>query len=313
MQPLPNQPEGAAMQAMKIGIAGTGKMGSAMATRLLSQGHQVTVWNRTVERAQPLLSAGAAWAATPRELVAQTDAVISMVTDEQALQEVYFSADGLLSGAAQGKLLIDMSTMSSARQADMGKRVTAAGAAYVECPVGGSIGPAREGKLLGFAGGSDADVGRALAILNVLCRRVEHVGPHGAGAMMKLAINLPLMVYWQTLGEALSLIEPLGLDPSRVVDIFSESSGGPNMLKVRGGMIAQALAGEKNDTVTVNLGTMRKDVRSMLAQGAQQHRKMPLTAATLKNFDAAADSGLNAADCAQLLVWWLGQGSKLPT
>ncbi len=300
------------MQAMKIGIAGTGKMGSAMALRLLSQGHQVTVWNRTAARTQPLLAAGATGAATPRELVAQTDAVISMVTDEQALQEVYFSADGLMSGAPQGKLLIDMSTMSSARQAEMGKRVTAGGAVYVECPVGGSIGPAKEGKLLGFAGGADADISRALPILNVLCRRVEHVGPHGAGAMMKLAINLPLMVYWQTLGEALSLIEPLGLDSSRVIDIFSESSGGPNMLKVRGGMIAQAMAGEKNDTVTVNLGTMRKDVRSMLAQGTQLQRKMPLTAATLANFDAAAASGLDAADCTQLLVWWLGQGSKLP-
>lgn len=299
------------MSSMKIGIAGIGKMGSAMAARLLSQGHQVMVWNRTAARAQPLLAAGATWAATPRELVAQTDAVISMVSDEQALQEVYFSAEGLLSGAPQGKLLIDMSTMSSARQVDMGQRVTAAGAAYVECPVGGSIGPAKEGKLLGFAGGADADISRALPILNVLCRRVEHVGPHGAGAMMKLAINLPLMVYWQTLGEALSLIEPLGLEPSRVIDLFSESSGGPNMLKVRGSMIAQALAGDKNDTVTVNLATMRKDMRSMLAQGTAQHRKMPLTAATLENFDAAAASGLDAADCTQLLVWWLGQGGKL--
>jgi 3-hydroxyisobutyrate dehydrogenase len=287
---------------MKIGIAGTGKMGSAMVARLLSQGHQVVVWNRTAVKAQPSLAAGATWAASPRELTAQTEAVISMVSDEQALQAVYFSADGLLSGSVQGKL-----------QADMGKRVAVAGAAYVECPVGGSIGPAKEGKLLGFAGGADADISRALPILNVLCRRVEHVGPHGAGAMMKLAINLPLMVYWQTLGEALSLIEPLGLDPSRVIDIFSESSGGPNMLKVRGGMIAQALAGEKNGTVTVNLGTMRKDVRSMLAQATEQHRKMPLTAATLENFDAAAASGLDAADCTQLLVWWLSQGGKLPS
>lgn len=300
------------MSSMKIGIAGIGKMGSVMAARLMSQGHQVMVWNRTAARAQPLLTAGATWAATPRELVAQTDAVISMVSDEQALQAVYFSAEGLLSGATQGKLLIDMSTMSSARQVDMGQRVTAAGAAYVECPVGGSIGPAKEGKLLGFAGGADADISRALPILNVLCRRVEHVGTHGAGAMMKLAINLPLMVYWQTLGEALSLIEPLGLEPSRVIDLFSESSGGPNMLKVRGAMIAQALAGDKNDAVTVNLATMRKDIRSMLAQGTAQHRKMPLTAATLVNFDAAAASGLDAADCTQLLVWWLGQGGKLP-
>jgi 3-hydroxyisobutyrate dehydrogenase len=218
----------------------------------------------------------------------------------------------LLSGAAPQQLFIDMSTTSSARQQAMGTRLQAAGLAYVECPVGGSVGPAREGKLLGFAGGPAEHLQRALPLLQQLCRRVEHVGPHGAGAMMKLAINLPLMVYWQTLGEALSLIAPLGLEPARVIDIFSESSGGPNMLKVRGPMIAQALAGEQNDMVTVDVKTMRKDLRAMLAQGSGQQRKMPLTSATLANFDEAAQGGLDAADCTRLLVWWLASGGKLP-
>lgn len=297
---------------MNIGIAGTGKMGSALAARLLAQGHQVTVWNRTAARAAPVLALGARWAASPRELPVGADAVISMLTDEQALEDVYFSPEGLLSGAAPQQLFIDMSTTSSARQQAMGTGLQAAGLAYVECPVGGSVGPAREGKLLGFAGGPAENLQRALPLLQQLCRRVEHVGPHGAGAMMKLAINLPLMVYWQTLGEALSLIAPLGLEPARVVDIFSESSGGPNMLKVRGPMIAQALAGEQNDMVTVDVKTMRKDLRAMLAQGSGQQRKMPLTSATLANFDEAAQGGLDAADCTRLLVWWLASGSKLP-
>ena len=300
---------------MHIGIAGAGKMGSAIARRLLGLGHQVSVWNRTRARAQPILELGAAWSEL-EGLPAKVDAVITMLTDDAALDAVYAavhgSGAGLLAGDVKGRLLIDMSTVRPATQQAIGARVAAAGASYVECPVGGSVGPAQEGKLLGFVGAADADLARARPLLDLLCRRVEHVGSLGAGATMKLAINLPLMVYWQTLGEALSLIEPLGLEPSRVIDIFSESSGGPNMLKVRGGMIAQALAGEKNDTVTVNLATMRKDVRSMLAQATQQHRKMPLTAATLENFDAAAASGLDAADCSQLLVWWLGQGGKLP-
>ena len=127
---------------------------------------------------------------------------------------------------------------------------------------------------------------------------------------MKLAINLPLMVYWQTLGEALSLIQPLGLDPARVVDIFADSSGGPNMLKVRGPMIAQALAGTGNGQVTVDLATMRKDVRAMLEQGALDHREMPVTAVALDCMDRAAGAGLNGADCTQLLVWWLGEGAR---
>ena len=296
---------------MHIGIAGTGKMGSAIAKRLLSLNHQVTVWNRTAGRAQPLRELGASWAQHPGELAVTTDAVISMLTDEQALDAVYFGPEGLLSGRVDQQLFIDMSTVSPAKQQQVGARVAAAHATYVECPVGGSVGPAQEGKLLGFFGGAAADLARARTVLDLLCRRVEHVGPLGAGATMKLAINLPLMVYWQTLGEALSLIQPLGLDPARVIDIFSETSGGPNMLKVRGGMIAQALAGTPNPQLTVDVATMRKDVRAMLELAAAQHVQLPLTAQALKSFNQAASQGLDAADCTQLLVWWLGEAGKV--
>ena len=285
-------------------------MGTAIARRLLNTGHQVTVWNRTPERAQPLLDSGAIWAESPQQLSSQQDLVITMLIDELALDAVYFDSDGLLAGKVDGKLFIDMSTVRPVKQQQVGLRVQATGASYLECPVGGSVGPALEGQLLGFAGGSDSDVGRARELLELLCRRVEHVGPLGAGATMKLAINLPLMVYWQTLGEALSLVQPLGLDPSRVIDIFSETSGGPNMLKTRGKMIAQALSGEDTGQVTVNIATMRKDVRAMLEQGALQNVNLPLTALTLQSFDQAAGKGLDAKDCTRLPVWWLDEGGK---
>src|SRR5258708_29262898 len=103
------------------------------------------------------------------------------------------------------------------------------GATQIECPVGGTVGPAKEAKLFGFVGGEAADVARARPLLGQLCRRVEHVGPIGAGANMKLAINLPLLVFWQAFGEALALCRPLGLDAARVVDIFADTSGGPNV------------------------------------------------------------------------------------
>jgi 3-hydroxyisobutyrate dehydrogenase len=105
-------------------------------------------------------------------------------------------------------------------------------------------------------------------------------------------------------------VEPLKLDPQRVIDILSDSSGGPNMLKVRGGMIAQALAGTAGPQVTVDLATMRKDVRTMLAQGELQGRHMPLTTQTLQQLDRAAEQGLDAKDCSELPVWWLAQGGR---
>ena len=294
---------------MHIGIAGTGKMGSVIATRLASLGATVTVWNRTQAKAQALLNAGIGWAATPRELAEKTDLVISLLTDDAALDDVFLSADGLLSGAVTGKLFVEMSTVPPAKHQALAARAKAVQAAYLECPVGGSVGPAKDGKLIGFAGGTADDLARARPILEKLCRRLEHVGGHGAGAAMKLAVNLPLMVYWQTLGEALSLVAPLVLDPARVIDILADSSGGPNMLKVRGPMIANALGGA-NGPVTVDVATMRKDVRMMLEQGSGNGCEMPITQATLNNFDRAAAAGLDAADCAQLPVWWLREGGK---
>lgn len=295
---------------MKIGIAGTGKMGQAIGGRLMGLGHVLHVWNRTETHAQALRAAGAHWAESPQALANEVDVVISLLTDEAAIEAVYFGPQGLMHGAVSGKVFIEMSTVKPAMQQAMAPRVQALGAGYLECPVSGSVGPAKEGKLIGFVGGDAATLEKVHPLLSQICRRVEPVGPHGSGAMMKLAVNLPLMVYWQTLSEALSLIEPLGVDPQRVVDILSDSSGGPNMLKVRGGMIAQALAGEKNDMVTVNLATMRKDVKTMLAQGQSQQHAMPLTTLALESFERAAAQGMDAADCSQYPVWWLKHGSK---
>lgn len=299
---------------MHIGLAGTGKMGSAITKRLLGLGHTVTVWNRSPARCQPLLDAGAQLASTPQALTAAAQTVITSLTDEQALDDVYTDANGLWTNADKsnlaGKLFIDMSTVRPAKQQAMGERAKLAGAAYLECPVGGSVGPASEGKLMGFVGGDATLAESARPLLDQLCKRVEYVGQLGSGATMKLAINLPLMVYWQTLGEALSLIEPLGLDPKRVIDIFTDTSGGPNMLKVRGGMISEALSGKASSQVTVNVATMRKDVKAMLEQGALSNMNMPVTAVALEKFNAAAQAGLDASDCTQLLVWWLAQGGK---
>lgn len=295
---------------MRIGLAGAGKMGSAMARRLMASGQSVTVWNRTAARAQSLIDEGAAWAARPAELNASCDIVLTMLTDDAALDEVYLGADGLLSSPAQGRLFIDMSTVAPAKPQQIGARAQAAGARFLECPVGGSVGPAREGRLLGFVGGAAEDLAQARPVLELLCRRIEHVGPLGAGATMKLAINLPLMVYWQTLSEALSLVQPLGLDPARVVDILADTSGGPNMLKVRGAAIAQALAGTVGAAVSVDVATMRKDLRAMLAEAGELNARLPLTELTLRTFEQAAAQGLDASDCTQLPVWWLKGANK---
>ena len=212
---------------MKIGIAGVGKMGAAIASRLSGLGHEMMVWNRSADKAQ---ATGFRVAQTPAELASVSEVVISILADAAAANAVYDE----MAPAAKGKLFIEMSTVRPDAAKDLAQKIRKAGGAYVECPVGGTTGPAKEGKLFGFAGGEAADVARARPLLEQLCRRVEHVGPVGAGSSMKLAINLALVVYWQALGEALSLVGHLDLPPERVMDILGDTSGAPNMLKNRG-------------------------------------------------------------------------------
>jgi len=283
-------------------------MGTAIGIRLLGVGHDLCVWNRTPAKTKALAERGASVAATPAEVARQCEAVITVLTDAAAVEAVYRGRDGLLSAEATGKLFIEMSTVRSETPRALGPAVAAKGAALVECPVGGTVGPAREGKLLGFAGGADPDVARARPILEQLCRRLEHVGPLGAGAKMKLAINLPLMVYWQALSEGLTLARPLGLDPERLISIFADSSGGPNVLKVRGGTIAAALKGNPPAEISFDVNLIRKDLRTMLDEARGEGRALPVAAKTLQVLDAAAREGLGSKDCSALMPHWVEHG-----
>lgn len=289
---------------MKIGIAGTGKMGAAIAGRLLGLGQQVTVWNRTPDKTKSLVAAGARVAATPAALAAESETVITILTDAKAIESVYHGPQGLLSGNVSGKLFVEMSTVRPEIAVALASKVKHKGAAMIDCPVGGTVGPAKDGKLFGFVGGEAADVARAKPLLDQMCRRVEHVGPIGAGARMKLAINLPLMVYWQAFGEALSLCAPLKLDPARLMDIFADTSGGPNALKVRGPTIAGALKGEEVKAVTFDVDSARKDLRSMIEEAKALGTELPVSQRALECFDQAAKEGLGPADTAMIVARW---------
>ena len=295
---------------MKIGIAGTGKMGAAIATRFAGLGHEVHVWNRTAEKAQALAAAGAKVAATPRELASRVEIVVSILTNAAAIDAAYDGADGLLAGEVAGKLFIEMSTVRPQTEQAVAARIKAKNAAMIECPVGGTVGPARDGKLFGFVGGDAADVARAKPLLDQMCRRVEHVGPVGAGASMKLAINLPLLVYWQALGEALLLCKPLGLDPARLMDIFADTSGAPNMLKNRSGAIAAALAGKDTGAITFDIDSIRKDLQTMLEEAHALGGTLPVVARALACFDEAAREGLGKGDATLLPVRWMKSAAR---
>ncbi len=289
---------------MKIGVVGIGKMGAAIAERLLGLGHEVTVWNRSAGKTLPLAKAGAGVAKTPAELAARCEIVLSILTDAAAIAAAYDGADGLLSGEVAGRLFIEMSTVRPDTARALAARINARGGAMIDCPVGGTVGPAKDGKLFGFVGGDAKDVARARPVLEQLCRRIEHVGPLGSGASMKLAINLPLLVYWQALGESLALCRQLGLDGTRLIDILADTSGAPAVLKVRGAAIAGAINGVEPAQTTFDIDSVRKDLRTMIEEAASLGARLPVTEQALGCFDAAAGEGLGARDCAMLPVRW---------
>jgi 3-hydroxyisobutyrate dehydrogenase len=289
---------------MHIGIAGIGKMGSNIGARLMEMGQTLTVWNRTADKTKPLTDAGAKLAKSPAELAGSVDAVLTIITNADAIEAMYHGPDGLLSGDVKDQLFIEMSTVPPEVQVALAEKVRAKGAAYVECPVSGSVIPARTGKLLGLMGAEPADAARARPILDQVCRRVLHSGPVGNGAAMKLAVNLPLMVYWQALGEQLALCKDLNVDPAALLDFLSETSGAATVLKQRMPGIVARLKNEPSDIRTFNLDGGIKDVKAMLAEGRKRGVELPLLTQTLACYEEARRTMPGNDEVSNVAAYW---------
>ena len=295
---------------MKIGVCGTGRMGSAIAQRLMSVGHEVAVWNRNSLKTKPLVDAGAKLFASPAEIVEGCEVTIVMLLNDAATEAVYRAPNGILKARLPGKLVIDMSTIRPDTMKSNGLAALQQGAGFVECPVGGTVGPAKEGKLLGLVGGSKADVARAMPIMEQMCRRIEHVGEVGAGSMMKLAVNLPLLVYWQALGEALTICKPLNLPADRLIDILSDTSGTPTAMKGRGPAIAKVLAGAPLGETAFGLNAAKKDLACAVQFGESIHAELPVTASALACYQEAEAAGLGDADATAVSTHWIQRKSR---
>ncbi len=292
---------------MHIGIAGIGKMGANLGARLIDVGQKLTVWNRSAAKVKSLADAGAGVAKTPAELVAAVEAVITIITDAAAIDAVYHGPNGLLSGDVNGKLFIEMSTVPPDVQLALAEKVRAKGAAYVECPVGGSTAPARAGKLLGLMGGDAADVARARPIVDQMCRRALHAGPVGSGAVLKLAVNLPLMIYWQALGEQLAMCRSLSIDPAELLDFLSETSGAATILKQRMPGIAARLKQQPSDVRTFTVDGGIKDVKAMLAEGSRRGIDLPLLKQTLACYEEAKGRIGGDDEVSNVSAYWAGR------
>jgi 3-hydroxyisobutyrate dehydrogenase-like beta-hydroxyacid dehydrogenase len=205
----------------RIAFLGLGQMGAPMAARLLEADHELTVWNRTARKADPLTEKGARVATSPGEAAEDAEAIITMLATPEALEDVVFGRDGVAEGAGPEATLIEMSTVGPEVVRHLEGRLPE-GVQMIDAPVLGSVPQATEGSLKVFVGGSEEDFGRWHSLLETFGTPM-HLGPLGAGASMKLVANSTLGALMSGLGEALSLAHGLGLETGAVLDVLAES------------------------------------------------------------------------------------------
>jgi len=281
------------MSQQKIGFIGLGRMGSPMALNIIRAGYPLTVYNRTREKTTPLAQAGATVAGSPGEVAQVSEVIITMLSDPTALRAVLFAPDGLLTSLQPDTVLIDMSTVDPKTSREIAEAVRTQGATMLDAPVSGSTGLAAQGTLSIMVGGDEAVHQRVRDILLAMGSRTIHVGPNGAGAVMKLAVNIVIGVTMQVLAESLVLAEQAGVARETALEVLSNSAVSSPFLKYKSSQLLEPL-GPAAFTVTL----MQKDLMLALEMAREVGVPLPTTATANEVLTMARGLGLGDYDFA---------------
>ena len=283
---------------MTVSILGLGAMGARMAARLLDAGHTVTVWNRTPERAAPLVAAGARLGASPCDAASGADIVVSMVTDDDASRAVWTGPKGTLAGLATGAVAVESSTLSPSWTTDLAASVRDAGATFLDAPVAGSRPQADAGALIYLVGGDAEAVERVRPVFEVLGGAVHHVGPVGQGAAIKLAVNALYAVQVAAVAEQLAMLRAAGVDEARAAEVLGATPvASPAAVGAMGAIVARRF----DPLFPIDL--VEKDLRYAVAAARAGGAEAPVTEAARAVFGRAQEAGLggdNITGVAQL-------------
>jgi len=277
----------------ELGFVGLGVMGGRMVKRLLDAGHRVTGYNRTRSKAEWLIEAGMAWADTPREVAEAAQITLSMVTDTRALRAIMNGPDGILAGLSDGKLYVDLSTVSPAESRELAGRVAGRGARMLDAPVSGSVATLEEGRLAIMVGGAAEDLERARPVLQDIGPKVSHVGGNGQAALVKIASNLNLAVQMLAFSEAVLLTEKGGIARETAVEALLSGVIASPMLKYRGPFVLKP-----PDEAWFDVNMMQKDLLLAQEAGRQLDVPLPTTAVANEFLTAARAMGLEKRDFA---------------
>jgi 3-hydroxyisobutyrate dehydrogenase len=266
------------METTKIGWIGLGLMGTPMAQQLVKAGYPVTVYNRNKDKEAALKELGAGTAITPAELIEQSDVIITMVTDDKAINDIFHSDEGLLNAGVSGKVIINMSTVSPAISKEIAMLCAAQGNAYLDAPVSGSVKQAETAQLVIMVGGDAAVFERVKSILEALGKSATLIGDVGAGNVAKLAINTLLGIHAQGLAEAVILAKQNGISPETLLNLLNNGALANPFMKIKGEAIMNG-----NYNAAFSLDNIVKDLKLAQDIGLSS----PLGEAALKTYAAA--------------------------
>jgi 3-hydroxyisobutyrate dehydrogenase-like beta-hydroxyacid dehydrogenase len=270
----------------KLGFIGMGRMGSHMAMRLLGARGQITVYDRTKEKAQAI--SGAQVAETPRDLAANSDVVLLSVTDDSAQEQVMFGENGALAGLRQGSLIIDLSTVSPGASHRLYRAAAEKGAAMIDAAVSGSVPQVDQGSLVVFVGGDREAYERCQPILEVLGKPIFYLGSSGMGTSMKLVVNALLGLGMQALAEAIALGEKEGIEKGMLLDVLEQTAV---LSPGQKGKLANVRREQYPTQFALSL--MHKDLGLVLRQADELSVSMPATAAAQQMSTAAMAKGMD--------------------
>jgi 3-hydroxyisobutyrate dehydrogenase-like beta-hydroxyacid dehydrogenase len=278
---------------MKVGFVGLGDMGQAIVPRLLAGGHQVTGWNRTKEKAEPLLKLGMKWGNSPREVAAESQAVFTIVTDSEAVRALALGADGIISGLRKNAVYLDMSTIDPDVSRAVAGEFKKAGLTMMDAPISGTTLTIGQGKASVMVGGDKAAFDRVEPILLAIGPKVTYIGAQGLAVQLKVALNLTLVIEVLGFCEGVALAEKGGVPRDVAVDAMLKSVVASPVITYRAPLI---LEGHISDATYGDVNLQQKDVQLALRLGRQMGVPVPLGAVANEMLNACRGMGLDQHD-----------------
>ncbi|XP_030967702.1 glyoxylate/succinic semialdehyde reductase 2, chloroplastic-like [Quercus lobata] len=275
----------------RIGFLGLGIMGSPMAQNLIKAGCDVTVWNRTKIKCDPLISLGAKYKSSPREVAASCDVTFAMLANPESALEVACGEHGAASGMSSGKGYVDVSTVDGATSKLIGGRINATGASFLEAPVSGSKKPAEDGQLIFLTAGDKSLYELVAPLLDIMGKSRFYLGDVGNGAAMKLVVNMIMGSMMASFSEGLLLSEKVGLDPSVLVEVVSQGAISSPMYSTKGPSMIQSTY-----PTAFPLKHQQKDLRLALGLAESVSQPTPIAAAANELYKVAKSHGLSDQD-----------------